>query len=1214
MKTKRFLGVLLAVCALVCVVGLTTASVSAATEIAMINVTNIPQFQAAGDDVWVGNLAAAGSNGEDPLDEAGEYSECWASETYRWVNADGEEITTYDPANTYLEVVLVPAEGFVLADDVLAVVNWSDRGVSCALTDDGLKITWEYSKDTYANGWITVAEPEVGTEIESEEPFEVSVDTGNPDEVPNYTVTGQWLVYDYESGEYVPFSGTVEAGNVYSLRLTAKPNAGYAFRYVDLMVNNNWVEWQENGDEYFYEVHYSFVDNYIDYVELGALPEAAIGATASEVEIEVYSGNASAVVTWEVLDYTTDEYVPFTGTLEDGKVYRRVLTVRPLEGYVFFEEVSIQFENGGSLWAWTDDPTSVVDAMECSFRPKVDEVIINGVTDAVIGQTATVEGITVPEGVPYSIVDASWWVYTQYEYEEDGVVVDTWYGYERFNGVFEDGKRYRLMFGIELDNTYEFDETPILVNGEQVDWAWSGITYDVELTYSFQEVIDKIELTVSEPEIGNPVYGEVTCGGHYTAEVWWHDDDWSWIDPEEDAVFEDGKRYYQRINLQPEFGYQFAEDAVLYVNGEEFDDWYSVDIDYCDLEIEVSYVDVIETITITGAPEAVAGEKATVESIKVPEDAGYEVNAYWFNETTGEALEEGAVFEMGNKYTLYIEIAVLPGNELDWEATVTVNGEETWFWERGDEYAVLHIEHSLLNPVDSIVISGVKDAVIGEKATVEGIEVPKDAPYELYAYWYCDDEKLEEGTVFEDGKHYYLYIEVVPAKGYEFTDDTTLTVNGEEPEEWFANGEYAWVSMEYSFVEIIDKIEITLTEPVVGETADLSSVKVPEGAPYSIEELILVDAADLENEFSGKYEDGHKYLFGIVISAEDGYEVSRNTVITANGVEVELYQYETKAAMVILEYSFCEIIDKVELTDVPEAVVGETAENVELTVPEDAPYTATGTWYVYDGWYESFEGKFESGKAYRLEVNIVAKEGYELSEETTVITLNGKEYKGNVSSEDYGTTLDLYVTYALDLKVISKVEVTIPELVVGGKLPTLEDLTISEDAGCKLSYLHWACSEVDDIYNYDTARGTVKDGLYYAASLTLRAEDGYVFADDFVLVVNGKTVELSDYGYQELDAVGDVIFMGLICDHEVDKWESNGAGHWHTCSKCDAHLDEGEHVYTDDKDDTCNTCGYKREVGTDLVPDTGDTFASVAALVMMVSLTGALILNKRKFF
>lgn len=71
-------------------------------------------------------------------------------------------------------------------------------------------------------------------------------------------------------------------------------------------------------------------------------------------------------------------------------------------------------------------------------------------------------------------------------------------------------------------------------------------------------------------------------------------------------------------------------------------------------------------------------------------------------------------------------------------------------------------------------------------------------------------------------------------------------------------------------------------------------------------------------------------------------------------------------------------------------------------------------------------------------------------------------------------------------------------------------------------------------------------------------------------------------------AIGTGTFVGLAgCSnndpvHEhtaATTWEKDANKHWHNCTDNDgAKLNEGDHVYDNDQDTTCNTCGYERQV------------------------------------
>ena len=46
-----------------------------------------------------------------------------------------------------------------------------------------------------------------------------------------------------------------------------------------------------------------------------------------------------------------------------------------------------------------------------------------------------------------------------------------------------------------------------------------------------------------------------------------------------------------------------------------------------------------------------------------------------------------------------------------------------------------------------------------------------------------------------------------------------------------------------------------------------------------------------------------------------------------------------------------------------------------------------------------------------------------------------------------------------------------------------------------------------------------------------------------------------------------------------NEWSTDATNHWHACSGCEETKDLTTHVYDDDHDTTCNTCGYVRAIG-----------------------------------
>lgn len=46
------------------------------------------------------------------------------------------------------------------------------------------------------------------------------------------------------------------------------------------------------------------------------------------------------------------------------------------------------------------------------------------------------------------------------------------------------------------------------------------------------------------------------------------------------------------------------------------------------------------------------------------------------------------------------------------------------------------------------------------------------------------------------------------------------------------------------------------------------------------------------------------------------------------------------------------------------------------------------------------------------------------------------------------------------------------------------------------------------------------------------------------------------------------------------EWLNDATDHWHKCANCNEVSDKAAHVYDNDVDATCNTCGYERAAHT----------------------------------
>ena len=118
------------------------------------------------------------------------------------------------------------------------------------------------------------------------------------------------------------------------------------------------------------------------------------------------------------------------------------------------------------------------------------------------------------------------------------------------------------------------------------------------------------------------------------------------------------------------------------------------------------------------------------------------------------------------------------------------------------------------------------------------LKVPEDAPYTvLSAQWGVSTEKgdelIPEGTVFEEGKLYFLVIGLEAKAGYGFSGAFTLTVNGAPLPD-----ELAFVSPDQMSVTVplLCGAEVTVTFDANGGSGTMAELKVKKGARFVLPE------------------------------------------------------------------------------------------------------------------------------------------------------------------------------------------------------------------------------------------------------------------------------------------------------------------------------------------------------------------------------------------
>ena len=127
--------------------------------------------------------------------------------------------------------------------------------------------------------------------------------------------------------------------------------------------------------------------------------------------------------------------------------------------------------------------------------------------------------------------------------------------------------------------------------------------------------------------------------------------------------------------------------------------------------------------------------------------------------------------------------------------------------------------------------------------------------------------------------------------------------------------------------------------------------------------------------------------------------------------------------------------------------------------------------------------------------------------------------------------------------------------------------------------IHWVEGDIDG----DPIPGSFRPGKRYTLQVGLYAKPGYKFSQDTVCTVNGQETKFlmtlnddTEY-YATRRYVLSLTPGGFEHDHKMEMTHDEHS-HWMECPICHTVQDTEAHVYDDDKDTTCNVCGYVRSL------------------------------------
>lgn len=416
-------------------------------------------------------------------------------------------------------------------------------------------------------------------------------------------------------------------------------------------------------------------------------------------------------------------------------------------------------------------------------------------------------------------------------------------------------------------------------------------------------------------------------------------------------TFEEGHRYSFSTYLEPidentalavdsygnttVSGTMNSNDAIvtsgmlIYGSDPKANDSYAISYDY----IFETVSNQVTRIAILNLEEPVAGEApdytASVKNNKVydfdtsADDMEVTTNGiYWKNITTNEVMDDTAIFEAGNQYSVFIKININDGYTLGQTVSSVINGKECQTYVIGDALTLVYTfdEVELLKAENNMAV-GITTPVEGEYPYYD-ITVKNIHSFITDVRWKDNSNSMDGAYITEDdafvgGHQYQLELDLVPQDNYEFLTDEDGNVAFEFIFE--VDGvEYAGtvegtaneITATYNFVPLlISSIDISIDEPAPGFAPSFLAY-ASNDACY-INELKWYDkTADVYITEGDDYvfEENHVYVLTVdVITVGDrcfdAYSDKFSATVNGKISDIDNVYYEIEGSEAILFYS-----------------------------------------------------------------------------------------------------------------------------------------------------------------------------------------------------------------------------------------------------------------------------------------------------------------------
>ena len=314
---------------------------------------------------------------------------------------------------------------------------------------------------------------------------------------------------------------------------------------------------------------------------------------------------------------------------------------------------------------------------------------------------------------------------------------------------------------------------------------------------------------------------------------------------------------------------------------------------------------------------------------------------------------------------------------------------------------------------------------------------------------------------------------------------------------------------------------------------------------------------------------GNEYVFYAFVDVEEGYawpgDVQHEVTATVNGqtaLIVDVYGKKYKCIQLVFTCVETVTLTETAVTNVVAPVDGKAPQfDFSAATPGVVKKTDGKWWNVTDSNWVTAADVFEEGKEYTFYAYVDVEEGYVWPEDVT----------STVTTTMNGNAADIMDVYEKSYKCVSytftcapntdikNIEITNDDIapVAGEKAGDHIAFTLPEDALYSCDICRWYDDTTDE-YMYDN--DVFSESHLYSVSLVLTANEGYAFAPDATIAINGADYLLDAVATSFMDETTVYVWTKSMKATVVsgDGWYLDGAGVLHLTGKIENSSKEGD--------------------------------------------------------